>query len=171
MTSVEEIKNIQRIRKIVILGDEGVGKTCFLKTLKQGKFESTYIPTESNYLKLSTIEYKGIFYNIIDSAGQEKYQTVISNMDKWVDIDLFIVMFDLTNLLSYKNVRWWLDKVRSTFFYTPIVLVGSKSDCNKRLCNITLQKKYKIPYVEISSKTKHGFGLVLLCMTGIDRIK
>jgi len=136
---------------IVLVGDGGVGKTCFLKTIMNDTFEKSYNASQSFFLRPQEVEYKNVRYTILDTAGQEINQPLSS------DADIYFVMFDLTNTLSYKNARRWIEKIKSVNLTARLLLIGTKSDSSSRkLCHrdVHLQKEYSIPYVEISSKNK-----------------
>ena len=138
--------------KLVCVGDGGVGKTCFLKKLGN-VFEERYIPTESQCTTWMDVEYQGKKYSVLDTAGQEKYRLPF----EWNEAEAFFVMFDLTNLLSYKSTSWWIEKIKSKNSTARIVLVGTKCESisrrkDLRRQDVRVHEEYLIPYVEISSK-------------------
>ena len=135
--------------KLVCVGDGGVGKTSFLKKLGN-VFEERYIPTESQCTTWVDVEYQDTKYSILDTAGQEKYGLKLPN-----EADAFLVMFDLTNSLSYKSTSWWIKKIRSNNSTARIILVGTKCESRSRRIrrqDVRVHEEYLIPYVEISSK-------------------
>jgi len=136
--------------KLVCVGDGGVGKTCFLKKLCN-VFEERYIPTESRSTTWVDVEYQGKKYSMLDTAGQEKYG--LESPFGWNEADVFLVMFDLTNSLSYKSTSWWVEKIKSNNSTARIILVGAKCESKSRkVLDVRVHHKYLIPYVEISSK-------------------
>jgi small GTP-binding protein len=136
--------------KLVCVGDGGVGKTCFLKKLCN-VFEERYIPTESRCTTWVDVEYQGKKYSTLDTAGQEKYG--LKSPFGWNEADVFLVMFDLTNSLSYKSTSWWVEKIKSNNSTARIILVGAKCESESRkVLDVRVHHKYLIPYVEISSK-------------------
>jgi small GTP-binding protein len=140
--------------KLVCVGDAGVGKTCFLKTLNDGVFEKCYNSTESRYMTWEEINYQGKKYLMMDTAGQE---IGLVSPFGWNEADVFFVMFDLTNSLSYKNTCWWIEKIRKNNLKARLILVGTKCESTSRKLHhkdIRVHNKYSIPYVEISSKNK-----------------
>ena len=82
-----------------------------------------------------------------------------------------IVMFDITNLKSFENIKWWnevinqpLDKENKRL---PLILVGGKSDhSEKREVSSTDAKELSLihpqikSYVECSSKTHENVNLI-----------
>jgi len=83
--------------KIVLIGDRGVGKTCFLKRVAQGSFENRYISTtgvEVQQVSFNTTS-GNIIFNVWDCAGQEKQD--LPREDHYLQADAAIVFFDVTS--------------------------------------------------------------------------
>jgi len=106
-------------KKILIVGDGGVGKTSLINYYLNNTFEQKYIST-SNINILQNDEY--IFY---DFPGQEKYSSHDINLS---DIDICIIMYDVTNKISYKNIQFWKLKVQNLCGNIPTIIVGNKID-------------------------------------------
>ena len=106
-------------KKILIFGDGGVGKTSLINYYLNNTFEQKYIST-SNINILQNDEY--IFY---DFPGQEKYSSHDINLS---DIDICIIMYDVTNKISYKNIQFWKLKVQNLCGNIPTIIVGNKID-------------------------------------------
>jgi Ras-related protein Rab-8A len=47
------------LAKLLIIGDSGVGKTCFLLQFADGAFNSTYVATIGIDFKMKTIDVEG----------------------------------------------------------------------------------------------------------------
>lgn len=102
---------------IALLGDGGVGKSSFLRALN-GTFQSYYIPTTGI---VTTTHVQGPITLIFrDYAGQEKYSN--RSFEK---ADLAIIMYDVTNKMSYKNAQNYWKNYAST---TPTIYVANKCD-------------------------------------------
>ena len=154
--------------KCVIVGDGGVGKTALLREQCGEDFDGHYIPTLG--VEVVPIVYnttKGSFrLNVWDCAGQEMYQ----GMGKayYADVDCAIVMFDVTNRISYRNMISWYDSLVIPLGpKVPIVLVGNKSDItdHKILFNDVMVPCWR-KYFEISAKSGHGCGTPFLELLG-----
>ena len=89
---------------IVLLGDGGVGKTSFVRTLQGMCFEPRYCETTG--IHISAVEVSsGHILTIYDVAGQEKY-TIEEELKRVLNgnkVSLTIIMYDLTSKTSYKN--------------------------------------------------------------------
>eukprot|EP01089_Gocevia_fonbrunei_P002556 TRINITY_DN12503_c0_g1_i1.p1 TRINITY_DN12503_c0_g1~~TRINITY_DN12503_c0_g1_i1.p1 ORF type:complete len:216 (-),score=44.74 TRINITY_DN12503_c0_g1_i1:80-727(-) len=146
--------------KVVLVGDGGVGKTTFVKRHVNGEFEKKYVPTlgvEVHPLSFTTS--RGVLiFNVWDTAGQELFGGLRDGY--YIQGDAAIIMFDVTNQLSYKNVPRWFSDVSRICEHIPIVLVGNKVDVKDRKVrpkNVTFHRKKNIPYFEISAKSNYNF--------------
>jgi len=160
----------KKAKKIVLIGDGGVGKTTYVKRVRTGEFEKRYIPTmgvEVHPFNYKTDRYDRIF-NLWDTAGQEKYGGLQEGY--WIGAHGFILMFDVTNSLTWKNIPEYIRKIRLEYKNTPIVICGNKVDTFppptidgyikhpvplrviRRFCN---EKKCK--YYDISAKSCYNY--------------
>lgn len=147
-------------KKIVLIGDGGVGKTNYLNRLQTGNFENKYIATmgvEINPLDYWETNNPNYIFNMWDCAGQEKYGF---NKQYWKDADGVIVMFDLTSRLSFKNIHYWIENINNIVPNIPIIICGNKIDVNKKYIKIkekdieTLKYQYpEYPFFNISAKS------------------
>lgn len=110
-------------KKILILGDAGVGKTSFIDYYLGNKFEEKYISTHGFSIK------KPSKYILYDFPGQEKYSSHNINLK---DIDICIIMYDVTNKLSYKNIKFWKVKLKKLCGNIPTIIIGNKIDSKSR---------------------------------------
>ena len=127
-------------KKILIVGDGGVGKTSLINNYLNANFEEKYLSTQ-NINILQNNEF--IFY---DFPGQEKYSHDI-NLE---DIDICIIMYDITNKISYKNIKFWIQKIQKICGNIPTIIVGNKIDClytsfiDNNTINISTKTQYNI---------------------------
>ena len=140
--------------KVVIVGDDKVGKTTFIHRLNTGEFLHKYEPTlgvEVTPLTFQTNRGR-VMMNVWDCSGQEEY---------WINAQAVIVMFDNTNPLSYEHAREWIAKVKNTLGNNVnIVLVGNKVDRLKRKVkpeNIHLHQEERCSYFDLSAKSNFNF--------------
>ena len=66
------------LMKFVLIGDSGVGKSCFLYRFIENRFESTLEPTIGIEFGTKKLQIRGktIKLQIWDSAGQENYRGI-----------------------------------------------------------------------------------------------
>lgn len=110
------------IKKIIIVGDAGVGKTAFINNLLGDNFERRYLPTSTfNLYKTDNIE-------IYDTPGQSQFD--IEKHYPKVDISGCIIMYDVTNPPSYKNITFWRKLINKVYGNIEITIIGNKADNN-----------------------------------------
>lgn len=139
---------------IIIVGDAGVGKTTFINRWNTYKYIKKYIATEG--VKIYKSMYNEIKFNIIDTAGQEKYSKIPYNRT----VDAAIIMFDVQSNISYKNIPFWYDKINNEYGNIPIVICGNKVDILNRKVEsgmINYHWKYKTKYFDVSSKSTYNY--------------
>lgn len=144
--------------KCVLVGDGGVGKTTFINKHMTGKFVPVYDPTlgvEVHPLVFDT-SVGHIRFNVWDTAGQEKFGGLREGY--YIQAQCAIVMFDVTNRLSYENVGVWYKSVREVCGDIPIFLVGNKFDiAEQKVQLIDFDRDKYAGYVSISSKSNYQF--------------
>jgi Ras family protein A len=166
-------------KKIVVVGDGGCGKTCLLISYSQGYFPEKYVPTVfENYITYPTHQGTGKTLELAlwDTAGQEEYDRL--RPLSYPETDLLFVCFAIDCPNSLENVMdKWYPEVLHFCPYTPLILVGLKSDLRtKRTCidllktqgltpvtqeqGMAVARKMGARYMECSSKE----------MTGVEEI-
>jgi len=146
--------------KCILVGDAAVGKTTFVRRHISGEFTRVYEPTlgvEVRSLKFTTS--RGvIMFNVWDTAGQEKLGCLRDGY--YIDGNCAIIMFDVTNLDSYKNVPNWHRDVERVCDRIPMVLVGNKVDVVDRQVKgkqIVFHRKKQMMYYDVSAKANFNY--------------
>jgi small GTP-binding protein len=132
-------------KKVVLLGDGGVGKSTFIHTLLGAPFrrQVSYMPTLGVEVHPLYLEDTDTFLAVWDTAGQKKYQfEQVSIMN---DADGVILFCDGTSKCSKANLNFWKSLIP---IGVPRVTVQLKSDVNQKF-----QINGRIP---VSSKTKNN---------------
>ena len=72
---------------------------------------------------------------IWDTAGQERYNALIPMYYRIADI--IIIVYDITNFISFKNLKFWLEEIKKNKRKDNIniFIVGNKYDLNKSIFN------------------------------------
>jgi len=115
-------------KKLVVIGDGAVGKTCLLMCYTQNMFPREYIPTVFDNLA-KTVDYKGkhISLDLYDTAGQEDYDRL--RVMCYPHTHAFLVCYAVDNETSLKNVQTkWVPELKVHAADAAIILVGLKSD-------------------------------------------
>ncbi|KAM7211831.1 ras domain containing protein [Rhypophila decipiens] len=179
-------------KKIVVVGDGGCGKTCLLISYSQGYFPEKYVPTVfENYITYPTHPPTGktVELALWDTAGQEEYDRL--RPLSYPETDLIFVCFAIDCPNSLENVMdKWYPEVLHFCPYTPLILVGLKSDLRyKKTCidmlktqgltpvtteqGIAVANKMGAQYMECSSKEMKGveeiFEQAILTVVAGDR--
>jgi small GTP-binding protein len=127
-------------QKLVVVGDIAVGKTTIINSLLGQKFKDNYEPSVGVDFFTKNIKFKGknIKLQIWDSAGQEKYRSLIKNYIRGSSI-IFII-YDIASKLklykfkldknSFENVNHWLKFIRD-IENCLVVICGNKLDLNE----------------------------------------
>lgn len=147
--------------KLLLIGDSGVGKSCLLLQFADKTFTDTYISTIGVDFKIRTIEVDGkrVKLQIWDTAGQERFRTITSSYYRGAHG--ICVMFDLTDLDSFRNVKTWLEEVkRYAMEGVQILLVGNKCDVKEEDRAVKpdmideLVKDSGLDYIQTSAKVE-----------------
>ncbi|MFX1315198.1 MAG: Rab family GTPase [Promethearchaeota archaeon] len=162
--------------KIVVSGDGGVGKTCFLNRLVHDEFNNNSDLTRGVDFFSKKVLVNGTEYNFImwDFAGQDQFRKLLND---FVDgsIGAFI-LFDLTRLKTLEAVYEWIKNL-SNYGNIPTLILGTKSDIKKfndysfleeYISEIRKYYKNIIGYYEISSKT--GYNIITAFHSLIENI-
>ena len=87
-------------KKIVLIGDSAVGKTCFFNRVIFGKYEDENLSTYStchrakDYENIAKHPGTKLRMNIWDTAGQERYRSLTQHYLRGADA--VILMYDTT---------------------------------------------------------------------------
>ncbi|CAF3685951.1 unnamed protein product [Adineta steineri] len=157
-TTIETNVKDNRIFKLVLLGDSGVGKTSLFLRFANDAFNDIFLPTVGVDFMNHVIKHNGTTtkLHIWDTAGQERFRSLISSYCR--DFKGAIVVFDVTNLKSFENVTRWLQEIdENSNNDVKILLVGNKCDLALERVIDHAQAKdladsLNILYVETSAK-------------------
>jgi len=156
--------------KVLLIGDSGVGKSCLLLRFADHTYTESYISTIGVDFKIRTIEMDGktIKLQIWDTAGQERFRTITSSYYRGAHG--IIVVYDVTDMESYNNVKQWLNEIdRYACENVNKLLVGNKCDLvTKKAVDFETAKdfadKLDIPFLETSAKNATNVEKAFLTM-------
>ncbi|XP_039273853.1 ras-related protein Rab-27B-like isoform X2 [Styela clava] len=160
--------NYDFLIKFMLLGDSGVGKTCFLHRYMEGEFRSRFTATVGVDFRLKKLEYdfpeddgeevkKKIHLQIWDTAGQERYRSLTKAFFR--DGMGFLLLFDVGNVETFHSVRDWLSEIKEEAYCEnpDIILIGNKCDLENRAVSEKqgqqLANELNVPYMETSAAT------------------
>ena len=128
--------------RIIIVGDENVGKTSVAYTLINKEFNPCSVATIGVDFYSLLVEIKSginVKLHIWDAAGKEQFKAIIQQY--YSNVTGAIVMYDITNKDSFLKVEKWLQELYSLARDNiRIMLVGCKTDLVKERAVSVLMK-------------------------------
>ncbi|KAI0032199.1 ras-domain-containing protein [Vararia minispora EC-137] len=165
--------------KIVLLGDQSVGKTSLITRFMYDTFDNTYQATIGiDFLsKTMYLDDRTVRLQLWDTAGQERFRSLIPSYIR--DSTVAIVVFDITNRQSFMSTTKWIDDVRSERGNdVMVVLVGNKADLSDKR-QVTLEEatakaqQLNIMFMETSAKAGHNvkslFKKIAMSLPGMEK--
>jgi len=158
--------------KIITLGESEVGKSSFIIKYVEGQFSSNYMSTLGLDFRQKKIELengKEINLKLFDTAGQERYKSISTNLIKKANGILLI--YDIANKTSFNSIGKWMESIEEiSSSNTIVILIGNKSDLEderqvKKEEGERRAKEYNIPFYETSCKTGINIDEVFLRIT------
>lgn len=164
--------------KLVFLGEQSVGKTSLITRFMYDSFDNTYQATIGiDFLsKTMYLEDRTVRLQLWDTAGQERFRSLIPSYIR--DSTVAVVVYDITNIVSFNQTNKWIDDVRAERGNDVIImLVGNKTDlADKRQVSIhdgeKKAKELSVMFIETSAKAgynvKQLFRRVAAALPGMD---
>ena len=117
-------------KKLVFIGDSGVGKTCIISRFLKGTFEHNINSTDGASYASKSIDVNGksLLLDIWDTAGQERYKSLTKFFYKGAK--MAILVYDITRKESFDNIKsFWYNQIKE-YGDEGILLgiAGNKSD-------------------------------------------
>lgn len=155
--------------KVVIMGASSAGKTSLLTYLVFRRFSEHIDSTIGASFFAYQREYRGCKYtlNLWDTAGQEKYHSIIPMYVRHADVILLV--YDATDTESYNDlIRIWipfLSQQKGEYSENALIyIIGNKIDLIKERSQVDkgkqLAMEFGFRFEETSAKT--GLNVVYL---------
>ena len=152
------------VYKLSLIGDNGVGKTSMAQRYVHGIFKADYKATIGTYISKKECGFKelgtSVRFMIWDLAGQSQFERLWP--DYLTDSRAGIIVFDITNRVTFEHVKKWYDIItRVALPHIVLILVGNKVDldASREISaeeGIELAKDLGIYYLETSAKTNEN---------------
>ena len=124
------MSNKEEIIKIILIGDEGVGKTRIISRYKYGPFIEDMETFSGNSYCRKEIQIgdKTLQLDIWDTLSQEKYHSISKSFYR--DAKIVCLVYDITNKKSFVNLKekWLKDVQNYGEKNTILAVVGNKLD-------------------------------------------
>jgi small GTP-binding protein len=114
--------------KIIVLGDSGVGKSCFVNRAIHDKFSNNLENTMGFefFNMFVKVDEKSVKLQIWDTCGQEVYQSLVSSFYR--DTDLAFLVYSVNNKQTFNNLTKWIVDIKQKSRDCFIYLIGNKCD-------------------------------------------
>lgn len=157
---VEELLKI----KLIVIGNQGTGKSCILNRFVKDSFDESYQATIGLdfHSKNVTIHNQDIRLILYDTAGQEKFRSLIPMYIR--EAQIILLIYDIANKDSFDSIPKWMDEISEVKNNDVIyALVGNKIDLEKeRVISFEEGKKFaddnKLLFQEVSAKSGKNIG-------------
>lgn len=118
--------------KIVLLGDESVGKTSLLRKWTSNVYDPNSSPTIGGAAQVKRDEVDGQKYTfqIWDTAGAERYRALAPLYAR--DSYAAMIVFDMTRKKTFDDLNEWV-KFLQAHGEIPFIIVGNKTDLVEKL--------------------------------------
>ncbi len=151
----------EAIFKLIVLGDEKVGKTSLINSFVTNRFKEDYRPTlginiteQIFYIQgLKNIQQKFLIYDV---AGQKFFKRVRKHY--YAGAQAAFLMYDVTERESFVHLSEWYDDLTQNVPHIPLILVGNKIDLSDRR-QVSFEegklwaKNHRVSFMETSAKT------------------
>ena len=147
---------IHSIRKVVIIGESGVGKSSLLVRYLSNEFEESHnITIGGAFVQLCVdVGSKKVTLDIWDTAGQEKYRSLMTLYFRQAVVA--IIAYDITNIDTFRKCNYWIEVMKEKEPVTKLFLVGTKSDGQRQVSESMAEQfaeSFNMSFVETSSKS------------------
>ena len=155
--------------KLNFLGDQSVGKSCIMERFVNDNFSKDYQTTnglefKSKIVKIEEQDDQKIKFLLYDTAGQEKFRSLIPMYTR--DANIILLVYDVTSKNSFLHLPDWLNfltdngiDIKDKIF----AVVGNKIDfIDTRQVTIEEGENYakenKFIFKEVSAATGDGIN-------------
>lgn len=158
---------LQKLLKITVVGEGGVGKTTLIKRYITGVFSHSKTTIGVSFAIANVnIQNTVVKMQIWDLAGEERFRNLLPSFCKGSNGAL--VVFDLSRYPTFLALAEWIELVRKNTCSIPIILAGSKADltADKTVDQHQIKElidKYCLKnYYSFSSKTGENIDKIFL---------
>jgi Ras-related protein Rab-6A len=157
--SVEDLIKL----KLIVVGNQGTGKSCILNRFVNETFEENYQATIGLDFqsKNITIHDQDVRLIIYDTAGQEKFRSLIPMYIR--EAQIILLVYDISDKDSFDAMPNWIQEVKEVLNKEVVfALIGNKMDLeSQRKISYEegkkLAEKNNFVFQEVSAKTGKNF--------------
>ncbi|XP_052812841.1 uncharacterized protein LOC128240289 [Mya arenaria] len=157
--------------KLVLLGDQGVGKSSIALRFVRGEFTENSEATIGAAFLTQTVSVSGqtIKFDIWDTAGQERYHSLAPMYYRGAQAA--VVVYDITNKNTFERaVKWIKELKQQANSQIVIVLAGNKADMAAEKRTVpkeegqSFAEENNLIFTEASAKTGMCVGDVFMAI-------
>jgi small GTP-binding protein len=152
-------------RKVVLVGDSGVGKTSILLQLSEHLFRRITTPTVGSgcYVQSFKSSQGPVSLQIWDTAGEERYRSFTKLYSRGAEAA--VIVFDVADELTFQAVTDWIAVVRDSAADSLLIyIVGNKIDLDERVVTLDqgteFAQKHGFKYYDVSAATGENIEFV-----------
>ena len=122
-------QSYDKLFKILLIGNSGVGKSSILLKFATSSFSESYIQTIGVDFKTKTIEHEGKNYKlqVWDTAGQERFKSIMNAYYRGANA--VIIVYDVTDKESFEGLNKHYDEASQNSSEKCVkIVVGNKTD-------------------------------------------
>jgi len=146
-------------KKIILVGDVGVGKTSLILRFVENTYDENTISTISfdHKQKSVTVQKKTLTLHLWDTAGQERFGNITSSVYRKAKGVAYV--YDVTREESFENLKQWMEEVNRNYNEVDtsnVVIVGNKCDLPAKVPLEVAEKfatEQKAVFLQVSAKT------------------
>lgn len=126
--------------KVVLLGDQNVGKSSIAQRFHKNLFTGQHIATIGGaYIQQKIVLNNGVTikYHIWDTGGQERFRSMANLYYR--DAVAAILTYDISNEKTFESLSYWVEELRSMCQTEKFVLclAGNKCDIDQNERQVT----------------------------------
>lgn len=123
-----------RVAKVVLLGDQAVGKSSLVQRFHQNKFDERAKPTiGAAFVSKDVVTDTGenVKLEIWDTGGQERFRSMANLYYR--NASAAIVVYDITDANSFATMQTWIEELEEKApSNITVTIVGNKKDCGEK---------------------------------------
>jgi Ras-related protein Rab-1A len=143
--------------KLMIIGDQAVGKSSILIRYTEDTFTQNMIGTAGVDYKKKVVEIENKLIKVIiyDTAGHERFQKITKNF--YNGAKGIILVYSVNEKKSFDNLQKWVETIQiNADTECEVMLVGNKIDLDRNVSSddgTKVSTDYKTHFIETSAKT------------------
>ena len=149
--------------KLIVVGNQGTGKSCILNRFVNETFDENYQATigldfQSKNVAIHDQDVRLILY---DTAGQEKFRSLIPMYIR--EAQIILLIYDISDKDSFDSIPKWMQEVLDVKNSEAVfALIGNKNDLEKER-KVTFEEGQKFAdenkfiFQEVSAKNGNNF--------------